>query len=123
MVTYSQFILKYPVYGNFPYISSDVTQQLEEIAVDYPSIYSCLPSDTQLRATKLAFEHDRLLEDCDFQGVLAEISSRNDTAKFVTTKTPYALNSSLPGRKLSNLFKMYGCHHTQAESGQKNCNC
>jgi hypothetical protein len=122
MIEYDVFVTKYPVYGNLPYDRLTITEKLEEISYSYPVIDSCLPEEMRLYATKLALQHEYLLADCDFQGVLKEVSSRNDTASFVTTKTPYALSSSVPGKKLSDLFKTYGCHFVQSGI-VKGCSC
>lgn len=118
---YLNFISKYPQYGLSPYTEALVTGWLEVVELLYPQISTCLPENSKLLATRYALEHQNLLEDCDYQGNIREYSSRNDTAVYVSSKTTFALRSTLPGRNLYQLFRVHGCYTKQTGINKEKC--
>jgi hypothetical protein len=110
MITYTEFITKYPAFSLPPYDLIDITDKLEEISLLFPQIYSCLPENTQLLATNYALRH-LLLEECnDAPGVIEEVESRNDKIKYSLGGKGFDLINSNWGSKLIKLFKTYGCY-------------
>lgn len=125
MVSYIDFVAKYPQYGVVPYTQVDITDWLEVNEILFPSIYSCLPEKTWLLANRYALEHNNLMADCDYLGNVKEYSSRNDTASYVSAGKTFSLRSTLPGRNLFTLFQTYGCYHKQGSVIKEKCcgNC
>jgi hypothetical protein len=121
MISYIDFVTKYPQYGVLPYTQIIITDWLEIIEILFPSIYSCLPERAWLLANRYALEHNNLMEDCDYLGNVKEYSSRNDTASYVSAGKTFSLRSTLPGRNLFTLFQTYGCYHGQGSLDKVKC--
>jgi hypothetical protein len=123
MIAYADFIVQWPAYANLPYTQPFVESQLAIIAALYPSIEDCLPESVRVVAAGFAFKHMELQDDCDAQVGLVSVSSMNDKYVYRQGKTPFALNTTLWGSRLSNLFTTYGCYISATPSSRPESCC
>jgi hypothetical protein len=120
-ISYFSFIQDYPVYAQPPYIQSVIERELKQIAIEFPSIESCLPPDARVLATYFAKRYIDESEDCQTPVPIKEIATRNDTVKFALAGNGNILGNTVWGSRLNKLFKTYGCFHYSPKSSYDDC--
>jgi len=120
-VTYIDFIAFWPAYASLPYTQPIVEARLLEISLLFPQIESCLPEEARILATGYAFKDLDLQEDCDSPVGIDSYSSMNDKVVYSKGKTPFSLNSTIWGNRLTRMFRTHGCYLSAAPSSSREC--